>query len=95
LVLPLTAEGRLDVEGWEVFPELCTITHTSGQSVTRTGRLTRNADCEWVFDFLEDGVDQPQIADRLADARFAAGQTISVTCGDGGHRLRIVSLRPF
>jgi hypothetical protein len=95
LVLPLTDGWRLDVEGWEVFPELCTITHTSGHGVTRTGRLTRNADCDWVFDFLEDGVDQPQIADRLADVRFAAGQCISVTRRDGGHKLRIVSLRPF
>ena len=92
VVLPLQADGSFDQAGWEASPELCTVARTI-HGVTTHGRLQRNDDSEWVFEF-DDNADSTEVVFRFAYERFAPGEYIGMRRADGEHVLRVVSLQP-
>jgi hypothetical protein len=92
-VLPLQADGRLDVTAWRAHPELCRVSHMSPHGVPQVGMLDRNDEGEWIFDFGQGG--QPERGFRFGSEHFRAGEYVSLIRDGEEHTYRVVSLRPL
>jgi len=85
LVAPLTAEGKLDEEGFRAHRAECVVRRFAPDEEAQEGRLARRGE-RWFFDYGDEAgdlADEPLF--RLGEHRFAIGEYVSIT--DEEHRL--------
>lgn len=89
-VLPLTAEGKLDLADWKRAPELCTVHRFWEGEDDETGQLVQTGKGKWAFSYVEGDEDDEPIH-RFAEHVFKEGEYVSVREPDGkSYAFRIV-----
>ncbi|MDO1558610.1 hypothetical protein Q0812_04105 [Brevundimonas sp. 2R-24] len=93
VVAPLTAEGRLDVDGCRADPDRCRVRRFRDGETEDVGVLRSRRGGGWVFDFDEGEADD-EAGFRLDDEQFQPGEYVSVRMTDGQmHTFRVVTVR--
>ena len=81
LTAPLTADARLDVDGYDADRAKCSVRRFAPDEDPVTGKLGRRG-TQWFFDFEDEDVGTEPVY-RLGDHRFAVGEYVSITDEDG------------
>ena len=82
LLVPLDAEGRLDVAEWKVHQKSCRVRRFSVNEEDRIGQLRRKPGGQWFFDYVE-GESDDEIGFRLGEEQFITGEYVSVSDRNG------------
>jgi hypothetical protein len=78
LLVPLTADNRLDAAEWKTNQAQCRVRRFGEGGAERIGRLRRKPGGQWYFDY-EEGDRDDEIGFRLGDERFIVGEYLSVS----------------
>jgi hypothetical protein len=91
LVLPLTADGRIDDDAYRADPERCHVIReeTDGE---RVGRLKHGPGGKWSFHYTGD---EDDVGFRFGAERFVPGEYVSIRRDDGDHTYQVVSQQPL
>lgn len=82
LVVPLTDDGRIDLDGWRETPQTCTVLRFWGGDRDQRGQLIRTADGGWAFSYVP-GEEDDEVIFRFADHVFRESEYVTVTETDG------------
>jgi hypothetical protein len=77
LLVPLTADNRLDAAEWKLHQAKCRIRWFGEGGAERIGKLRRKPGGQWYFDY-EEGDRDDEIGFRLGHERFTVGEYVSV-----------------
>lgn len=88
LLVPLTADNRLDAAEWKGHQAQCRVRWFGEGHAERIGRLRRKPGGQWYFDY-EEGDRDDEIGFRLGDERFTVGEYVSVSRGGETHTYQV------
>lgn len=77
LVVPLTAEGRIDPIAWKGNQSACRVRRFRPDEEDFIGHLRRKPGGQWYFDYV-DGEKDDEIGFRLGEEHFVVGEYISI-----------------
>lgn len=78
LVIPLDPEARIDADTWKSHADRCRVRRFRARKADRLGKLARDADGQWFFDYDEATDEDDEAGFRLGEERFVSGEYISV-----------------
>lgn len=93
-VAPLLDDGRIDGAQWPAQAERCWVRRFRAQEEDRLGRLARDADGQWFFDYDEDTDEDDEAGFRFGDERFVIGEYVSIEDEGRMHTYRVVAADP-
>ena len=82
LTAPLTADGHLDEGAFRSARDRCTVRRFAPDEDALEGKLARKGD-RWFFDYDEGDEADNEPLYRVGEHRFAVGEYVSVTDGEG------------
>lgn len=88
LLVPLTADNRLDAAEWKAHQAQCRVRWFGEGRPERIGRLRRKPGGQWYFDY-EEGDRDDETGFRLGDERFIVGEYVSVSQGGEMHTYQV------
>ncbi len=90
-ILPLDAEGRIDLAAYGRAPELATVHRFWEGEDDQTGELIRGEDGGWAFSY-EQGEDDDEALHRFDEHAFREGEYLSLRAPGGGeaHTFQVV-----
>jgi hypothetical protein len=92
LVLPLDAEGRIDVQTWETNRNLCRVVRFRDEQEDEIGGLQRKQGGAWVFHYYSPPNAQDENAPHLQSDRFIIGDYVAIREGDALHTFKIAAV---
>ena len=96
LVAPLGPDGRIDADAWQREAGRCRVRRFRTREADRLGRLARDADGQWFFDYDEETDEDDEAGFRLGEERFVIGEYVSVKDEDGRMRTyRVIAVDPL
>ena len=97
LVLPLDAQGKIDLESWKQTRERCRVHRFWRGEDDEVGHMVRTRGGQWAFHYDVNGdPDEDETGFRLGEHCFKPGEYVSIKEHDGEMRtFRVVSVRPL
>ena len=97
LVLPLDAQGKIDLERWKQTRERCRVHRFWRGEDDEVGHMVRTRGGQWAFHYDVNGdPDADETGFRLGEHCFKPGEYVSIKEHDGEMRtFRVVSVRPL
>ena len=88
---PLTADGHLDAEQWQVDKELCTVRKFEDDLEDEHGVLIHGSASGWAFSYVPGRADDDEPVFRLGNHVLRPGEYISITEHDEVQRTFVVA----
>tara|TARA_R110002051_G_scaffold154937_8_gene227084 strand:- start:861 stop:1229 length:369 start_codon:yes stop_codon:yes gene_type:complete len=94
LVVPLDADGRLDLAALRAEPDRCRVRRFVDDATVATGQLRHTTGDRWVLD-LEPGDTEDVTGFRLGEEKFVLGEYVSMLTASGAqHTYAVKRLQP-
>jgi hypothetical protein len=92
IVAPLSADGRLDVDGWRLNRERCRAVRLRPGADHVVGRLLRRPGGSWALRF---GGEADEVGVRFGEERFERGDYVTLNIDGDEHTFRVISVEPI
>ncbi|MCQ0987498.1 hypothetical protein [Jiella marina] len=95
LVVPLSADGKLDADAWQKAEEKCRVRRFDDDVTDAVGLLNRDENGHWIFDYDRAIDTDDEIGFRFEDECFLPGEYVSVLHHGHEHTYRVAFVRPL
>jgi hypothetical protein len=92
LVVPLTADGKIDSACWKEHRERCRFVHFRAEGENESGHLVRQAGGSWAFHYDIHGEEEDAAGFRFQDEHFVVGEYVSIREDDRLHTYVVASV---
>jgi hypothetical protein len=94
-LVPLQPDGRIDAEAWSANADRCRVRRFRTREADQIGRLARDPDGQWFFDYDAETDEDDEPGFRFGDEQFVIGEYVSIEDSGRMHTYRVVAVDPI